>query len=266
MNIVVCIKQVPDPEMPGSRLKIGETSRTVEVPADAETVISPFDENALEAALEIKGALGAHVVVLSLGDDSCRKALRRALAMGADEAVLLSDPAFAGGDSHSTAYVLSQAIRRLSSYDLVLCGRQAADWDAGQVPLGIAESLGVAALTPIGHLEVTDGAVRVRRMTDYGYDACVVTPPAVLAMSNEANSPRYPSLRGIIEVDRKPFVRWTASDIEADVTRAGAAGAKTAIAALRIPATERECEFLEGDSFEGVAARLLQRLREERLL
>ena len=266
MNIVVCIKQVPDPEMPSSRLSVDEATRKVGVPANAEMVISPFDENAVEAALQLKEAFGGRVVALSMGNESCRQALRRALAMGADEAVLLSDPAFLGGDSYSNAYTLAQAVRRIGSFDLVLCGREAADWDAGQVPIGIAEFLGLPALTPIGSIEVADGRLLLRRVTDDGYDVCELTPPAVLGISNESNTPRYPPLKGIIEASKKPFTTWAAADIGADTSKVGPAMAKTRLAALSVPMMERECEFVEGDSFEEIAEKLVQRLRAERAL
>ena len=139
MNVIVCIKQVIDPEAPPSSFKIDTSTSRVVPPPGVSPVISTFDEYAVEAALRIKEATGGKVTALSLGVNLLRDVVKKTLAMGADELILLEDPAFTDGDSWSTAYALAMAIKKIGQFDLVLCGRQAADWDSGQVGSGIAE-------------------------------------------------------------------------------------------------------------------------------
>ncbi|MDH3602480.1 MAG: electron transfer flavoprotein subunit beta, partial [Candidatus Tectomicrobia bacterium] len=139
MDIIVTIKQVPDPEAPKESFRIDEDAKQILNPSNVDPVINGYDENAIEAALEIKGAVGGKITALCMGEEMATRALKQALAMGVDEAILLNDAAFANADATSTAYVLSEAIKKIGSYDLILCGRQASDWDLGQVPSGIAE-------------------------------------------------------------------------------------------------------------------------------
>src|SRR5579883_737578 len=145
MDIVVCIKQVPDPEIPTSQFKVDEVAKRVVPPEGVAPVISTFDLHAIEAAIQLKEQHGGKVTVISLGPPSVRDALKRAIAMGCDAAVQLEDPAFEGGDSYATAVALAAAIKKLGTFDLVLTGRQAADWDSGQAPAALAELLDVAA-------------------------------------------------------------------------------------------------------------------------
>ena len=143
MNIIVCTKQVIDPEAPPSAFKVDAVNKVVLLPPDIAPVLDPYSEYALEAALRLKDAYGGRVTAISLGADLARDVAKKPLSMGADELILLEDEAFAGGDSWSTAYALAMAIKKIGDYDLILCGRQAADWDAGQVGTGIAELLGL---------------------------------------------------------------------------------------------------------------------------
>ena len=143
MNMIVCAKQVIDPEAPPASFKIDTANNRVIPPEGVPPVISPFDENAVEAALRIKDKQDSKITVLSLGNNLVRDVVKKPLSMGADELVLLEDEGFVGGDSWSTAYALAMAIKKIGEYDLIFCGRQAADWDSGQVGSGIAEFLGL---------------------------------------------------------------------------------------------------------------------------
>jgi electron transfer flavoprotein beta subunit len=147
VNMIVCVKQVIDPEAPPVSFKVDTASNKVVPPAGVPPVINPFDENAMEAALKIKDAKGGKITALSLGVNLNRDVVRKPLAMGADELILLEDDAFNEGDSWSIAYALAMAIKKIGTYDIIFCGRQAADWDAGQVGSGIAEILGLPSVT-----------------------------------------------------------------------------------------------------------------------
>src|SRR5512136_483128 len=154
MNIIVCVKQVNDPEAPPASFKIDSAANKVIPPPGMPPVISTFDEYAVEAALRIKEKAGGKVTAISLGANLLRDVVKKPLSMGADDLVLLEDPAYIDGDSWSTAYALSQAIRKIGQFDLILCGRQAADWDSGQVGSGIAEILGLPSVTLAKKIDV----------------------------------------------------------------------------------------------------------------
>ena len=161
MNMVVCVKQVIDPEAPPASFKIDSAANKVVPPAGIPPVISPFDENAVEGALKVKGATGGKITAISLGINLLRDVVKKPLSMGADELVLLEDEAFVGGDSWSTAYALAMAIKKIGEYDLILCGREASDTNAGQVGLGIAEILGLPSVSLAKKIEITDGKAKV---------------------------------------------------------------------------------------------------------
>ncbi|MDP7285993.1 MAG: electron transfer flavoprotein subunit beta/FixA family protein, partial [Dehalococcoidales bacterium] len=180
MNLIVCVKQVIDPEAPPASFQIDATSNKVIPPSGVSAVISPFDENAVEAALRIKDARGGKITVISLGINLLREVVKKPLSMGADELILLEDEAFADGDSHSTAYALAMAIKKIGDYDLIFCGRQASDWDAGQIGSGIAEILGLPGVTLAKKVDSTDGQAKVERITADGYEVVEVPLPAVI--------------------------------------------------------------------------------------
>lgn len=266
MNIVVCVKQVPDPETPPASFKIDPATNKVIPAPGVPPVISPFDEQAVEAALRIKDAKGAKITVISMGKDPVMDVVKKPLSMGADELILLRDEALEGGDSFATAYTLSTAIKKIGQFDLIFCGRQAADWDAGQVGSGIAELLGIPSITLAKKVEVVDGKVRVERVFPDGYEVVEVPMPALITVSNELGEPRYATLKGIMAAAKKKPTVWTAKDIEADVSKIGAAGSKTRLLKLFIPVREGKCEIIGGDSAEEVAFALANKLREAKLI
>ena len=198
VNIIVCVKQVLDPEMPASAFKVDpETKRVVESQG-TPPVLNGFDENAVEAALRIKDAVGAHVTALSMGRSFVMDVVKKPLSMGADELVLLQDDSFHDLDSYATATVLSEAIRKIGDYDLILAGRQASDWDNAQVPLGIAEMLDLPCLTVAQKVDVADGTVSVQQVVPDGYRELEADLPALVTVTNELGEPRYATLRGIM--------------------------------------------------------------------
>jgi electron transfer flavoprotein beta subunit len=265
-NMIVCVKQIADPEAPAGSFKVDEAAKQVVPAAGVEQVVSPFDEQAAEAAVRIKDAHGGKITTLSLGKGFVMDKIKKPLAMGADELIMLEDPAFEGADSRSTAYALAMAIQKIGEYDIILCGRQAADWDAGQVGSGIAEILGIPSVTLAKKVEFLDGKVRVERVVTDGYEVIEVSTPVLITVSNELGEPRYPTLKGIMSAKTKPVVTWTAQDIGADPSKLGAAGAHTKLLKLFIPVKEAKCEIVEGESVEEAATNLALKLREVKLI
>ena len=266
MNMIVCIKQVIDPEAPPASFKIDASSNTVVPPSGVAPVISPFDENAIEAALRIKDAQGGKITAISLGVNLLRDVVKKPLAMGADELILLEDEAFADGDSWSTAYALAMAIKKIGEYDLIFCGRQAADWDGGQVGSGIAEILGLPSVTIARKIDITDGKARIERVTTDGYEVIEVSLPALITVSNELGEARYPTIRGIMAAKKKEPGIWKPADIGVEPSRVGAAGRRTKLVKLFQPVREGKCEIIEEESPEEAAVSLALKLREAKIL
>jgi electron transfer flavoprotein beta subunit len=264
--MIVTIKQVPDPEAPKESFRIDEDAKQILNPSNVDPVINGYDENAIEAALQIKEAVGGKITALCMGAEMATRALKQALAMGVDEAILLNDAAFANADATSTAYVLSEAIKKIGSYDLILCGRQASDWDLGQVPSGIAEYLDLASVTAIQKIEAQDDAMRVERILEDGYEVIDVKTPCLITLSNEANTPRYPTLKGIMAAGKKKIPIWDLAEVGADASQVGHAGALTKVTKLYIPRFDSDCEFIEGDTPEEMGEKLALRLRELKII
>lgn len=266
MNIVVCIKQVPDPEIPTADFKVDEAARRVVPPSGVAPVISTFDQHAIEAAIQLKEQHGGQVTAICLGGDTVRDALKRAIAMGCDAGVQLEDAAFEGGDSYATAVALAAAIQKLDGWDLVLTGRQASDWDSGQVPMALAEILGVPGALPVQKIEVRDGGLAIERVTEDGYQPLEMPLPAVLGISNEINQPRYPTLKGIMASGKVKIPVWTADDLGLDAGQVGAAGSRIVLERLYVPVQDANCEFIEAETGAEAGEKLAQRLREGRLI
>ena len=266
MDIIVTLKQVPDPEAPKESFKVDDVAMKILNPANVDPVINGFDENAIEAALQIKAAVGGKVVAVSMGEEGATRALKQALAMGVDEGILLRDAAFANADAASTAYVLAEAIKKIGTYDLILCGRQASDWDQAQVPSGIAEFLGLPSVTAVQKVEAHGDVVRVERLLEDGYEVLDVRPPCLVTVSNEANKPRYPTLKGIMAAGKKKIPVWNAAEMGLDTARVGNAGALTKVTKLYIPRFEGKCEFIEGETPEEMGEKLALRLRELKII
>ena len=266
MDLVVCVKQVPDPEAPPSGFRVDETGSRVVLGQSVSLVISPFDEQAVEAALRLKDAHGGKVTVLSLGTATARDVLKHAMAMGADEGVLLGDGVLDGSDSGGTAYALAQAIQKIGIYDVVLCGRQASDWDAGQVGMGIAHFLGLPCVTLARKVEAANGKLRVERIIPDGYEVVEAELPAVVTVSNEIGNARYPTLRGIMAAGKKEVTRWGGQDIGVDPSKVGVAGRRMRQVRLFLPEYAGKCEIIEGDSAAQAAEKLALRLREVKVI
>jgi electron transfer flavoprotein beta subunit len=266
VNMVVCCKQVPDPEAPPAAFKVDPAAKKVLLPPDVKPVISPYDENALEAALRVKGKVGGKITALSLGNKLTRDVIKKSLAVGADELILLEDEAFEEGDSWATANALVAAIKKIAEYDLIFCGRQASDWDAGQVGLGIAEILGIPAVNLARKVEVVDGKAKVEQVIADGYEVVEVTLPALIIVTSELGDLRYAALKGIMAAAKKQPTVWKPADIGLEASQVGAAGRRVKLAKLFQPVKEVKCEIIEGETVAESGANLAVRLREAKLI
>lgn len=266
MNIIVCVKQISDPEAPPSSFKIDPAANKVIPPHGMPPVISTFDEYAVEAALRVKETAGGKITALSLGVNLLREVVKKPLSMGVDDLVLLEDPAFSDGDSWSTAYALSLAIKKIGPFDLILCGRQAADWDSGQVGSGIAEILGLPIVSIVRKIEIEGNKARVERVIPDGYELLEVALPAVITLSNEHAAPRYPNVKGIMQAKRKEPIVWKPADIGADLAKIGFNGRRSKLIKLFQPIKDNKCEIVKAETPEDAAIKLAERLREAKVL
>ena len=267
MHLAVCIKYIPDPEAAFSMFSIDEQAMKVIPASGLKHVVSPFDEQAVEAALRIREAHpGTRITVITLGNEASRNALKHGLAMGADDGVLLADAVFDDGDSYTTAVALAAAIRKLGTVDLLLTGRQAADGDAGIVGAGMAALLDRPLLTFAMSVAVENNAVRVERVLGDGTEIVEADLPALVTVSNEIGAPRAPSLRETMRAARKPVVTWKAADLGLDASAVGASGARSVRERVFAPSKVVQCEFIEGATPEEQGARLAARLREAKVL
>lgn len=265
VKIAVLAKQVIDPEMPAAAFHIDPNAKQVVPPANIPPVVNGFDENAVEAALRIKDAQqDAAVTVISAGPAFALDVMKKPLSMGADELVLLQDDAFANTvDSFFTAQLLAAAIRKLDGFDLIICGRQASDWDNAQVPLGVAEFLGLSCVALGKKVDITDDQVIVERLIPDGYEVVSVPRPALVTVSNELGQPRYPTLRGIMAATRKRPTIWSKADLGIDAAQLEP---RLTLHDLFVPVSSAECEIIAGDDPADAGRKLALRLREDKFI
>ena len=264
VSIAVLAKQVLDPEMPMAAFRIDSEAKAVVPPPNIPPVVNGFDENAVEAALQIKDAQEATITIMSTGTSFALDVMKKPLSMGADELVLLQDDSFENTiDSFFTAQLLATAIRKLGGFDLIICGRQASDWDNAQVPLGVAEILGLSCIALAKKVEVQGDKVTVERITPDGYEVVEAPLPALVTVSNELGQPRYPTLRGIMAATRKLPTIWGASDLELDTSQLEP---RITLRELFVPVREQHCEIIEGDDAADAGRQLALKLREAKLL
>jgi electron transfer flavoprotein beta subunit len=251
LKILVTVKLVPDTN---ADKRIDPASKRL-VRTGVDTVLNPFDEYAIEAALQLRDALadGSTVTIFSMAPESGREIVRKALAMGADDAVMFSDPGLAGSDLWATAYAMAHAIKAVG-FDLVLTGTQSTDAISGDLPGMLAEYLGVPALTYARELTLADGRLRVKRETETGYQIVSAPLPALASVTKSANEPRYPSLKGIMGAKKKEIRSLALSDLA--LTQAvGGDGARTEVLELATPpAREKGRTVTAADGAEGARA------------
>ena len=244
MRIVVPIKQVPET----NAVKMNEHSGTM-IREGVEAIINPLDLYAIELAIQLREQYEGDVVAISMGPPKAETALREAVAMGCDSAVLISDRAFAGSDTWATACVLAAAIRKLDGYDLIICGERATDGDTGQVGPGIASFLDLPVASYVGKIEsMNNQSCRLHRLVEDGHEILDVELPAVLTVVKEVADPRLPTLRGKQKARKMELDVWTAADLRVEQDKIGLTGSPTRVVKIFRPTVARRCEkYVAGD-------------------
>jgi electron transfer flavoprotein beta subunit len=256
MRIAVCVKNVPEGP---SRLD----PQTLRLDRSGEGALNHFDANAVEEALRLKGDSETEVVAVSLGPQQALDSLRKALAMGADRAVLVSDDAAAGSDLVATSRILAAALTREEA-DLVFFGQPASDSDGAVLWAAVADRLERPLISQVAELTHEDGVVRGKRQTEYGYDLIEAPLPAVVAVSDAINEPRYPSLKGIMGAKKKPQETLSLADLGVEAGEVGEAGSRTEVYALGEPPARGDTVKIEDD--DSAAEKILAFLQEKKVL
>ena len=261
MNIIVCLKQVPGT----TQVKIDPQTSTL-VRQGIKNITNPFDAYALEEGVRLRERYGGRVTAITMGPPQAEEVLREAISTGADEAILLSDSAFAGADTLATAYTLAQAINKIGEYDLVICGRQTIDGDTGQVGPELAEMLKIPGATYVSQIEeIERRQMRLKRMVEDGHEVIEVPLPAVITVVKEINVPRLPSLRGLAKAKSVVIPTWTAQELGIDQNMTGLAGSATRVIKIFFPQRARHGEILSGN-LESQVASLIDKLRGANLI
>ncbi len=264
MNIVVCVKQTPN-----SAAKVSVEGGHVTW-GDAPLIVNPWDEYAVEEALRQKEKHGGKVTAISMGPESAREALKTALAMGCDEAILVSDAGLKGSDSLGTARALASAVRKIGSVDLVLFGRQAIDGDTGLTAAQVAHLLGWPALTYVAAVEEIKPeakTMRVQRMIDEGRQVVEAQLPVAMSVVKELNEPRYPSFMGIRKASKATIPTWSIADLGVEASKVGSAGALVSWSEIYAPPVHKvECEVVKGETPQETARTLVDRLIAEKVI
>ena len=261
MNIVVCLKQVPGT----TEVKIDPQTNTL-VRQGIENIINPFDTYALEEAVRLKEKNGGKVTAITMGPPQADAALREAISLGADEAVLLSDRAFAGADTWATANTLAKAIQKLGKTDLIICGRQTIDGDTGQVGPEMSEMLKTPFIAYVSKIEETkENYLRVSRAIEDGHEVLETTLPAIITVAKEINVPRLPSLRGIMKSKSVAITTWGIKELGVDANEVGLAGSSTQVVKIFFPQRVSKAEVLTGDAAAQVD-KLIEKLKASNLI
>ena len=257
MNIIVCIKQVPDTQ----DIRINPETNTL-MREGVQSIVNPFDMYAIEEALRIKEKLGGKITAICMGPKQAEEALREAVSMGVDEMVLMCDRAFAGSDTWATSYTLAKGIQKLGKFDLIICGKQAIDGDTAQVGPGIAATLDIPQVTYVKKTEeIKEGMARFEKMTEEGFEVIETPLPCLITVVKEINIPRLPSLRGKIRSKQAPVTTLTAKDIDAVPERLGLKGSPTVVKKVFTPPKRTGGQILQGDTNE-VVNKLVEALRD----
>jgi len=263
VRIVVCLKQILDPEVPAKDFRVDPTTKRP-IQGNAKLVVDSYSENALEVGIQLKEKSGGKLVAVCVGDKRADEVLRRALALTADEAIRAWDPAWQELDAAAVAHVLARAIRATGGADVVLLGRQSGDVERGLVGPMLAEELGAPCVTVATGAEPAGDRLRVRREAEGGYEAVEVPLPAVLTVTNdEANVPRLPKVKDVMMATRKPVKVLGTGDLQLDPSRMDPG---VVLTDLYVPEMDSTCEFVEGDDGPAKATALATLLRERKIL
>jgi len=261
MNIIVLVKQVPDT----SEVKINRETNTL-IRDGVPSIINPFDMYAIEEALRLREKHGGKVTAVTMGPPQAAEALKEAVSLGVDDVVLLSDRSFAGADTWATSYALSQGIKKIMDYDLIIAGKQAIDGDTAQVGPETADMLGIPFVAYIRKIDQIEGKKMVaERLMDEGYDVVETSLPALITVVKEINQPRMPSLKGKMKAKSLKVTTWNAKDIGADENRCGLKGSPTKVVKIFPPPPRGKREILSGSMEEQITT-IVQKLKEQSLI
>ena len=248
MNIIVCIKQVPET----TDVRINPQTNTL-VREGVKSIINPFDMYAIEESLRLKERVGGTVSAVSMGPPQTESALREAIGLGVDKAILLSDKAFAGADTLATSYTLAQAIRKLGDFNLVICGKQASDGDTAQVGPGISVHLNIPQITDVKKIEeINKDFIRAERMTEQGFEIIKSPLPCLLTVVKEINEPRISSLKGMLRAKKAEIIKWSSKDLLVEPDRIGLEGSPTQVIKIFTPSAREAGEIFSGEIHEAV--------------
>jgi len=261
MNIIVCVKQVPD----STQVKVDPKTGTL-IRAGVPSILNPYDHFALERALELKAKTGAKITLLSMGPNQATAVLRLGLALGADEGVLLSDRAFAGSDTWATSYALATAIRKIGAYDLILCGQMAIDGDTAQTGPGIAYHLNIPQITFCESIDASGNQAVVKKLIEGGHQILEADLPLLVTMTMPHDyAAKYPSFLAAHNAQEKPIHVWTATDIGADPSKLGLNGSPTRVDRIFPPPARAKGEMFSGTAVE-LANKFVEILKKESVL
>jgi electron transfer flavoprotein beta subunit len=248
MNIIVCIKQVPDT----TQVKIDPVTNTL-IREGVQSIINPFDAYAIEEGVRLKEKFGGKTTVVTMGPPQAQEALREAISLGCDEAILIGDRAFAGSDTLATGYTLAAAIKKIGNYDIILCGKQASDGDTAQVGPGIATQLDIPQVTYVKKIEkIEDKTMIVERMTEEGFEVVQTSLPCLITVVKEINEPRLPSLKGKMKAKKIEIPCWKAIDLDVDESQLGLTGSPTWVSKIFTPPPRPKGELFTGDTDDAV--------------
>lgn len=258
MNIIVCIKQVPET----THVQINPETNTL-VREGVKSIINPFDMYAIEEGVRLKEKCGGKVTVLTMGPPQAEAAIREAISIGADEGILICDRAFAGSDTWATSFTLSEAIKKIGVFDLILCGKQASDGDTAQVGPGISAHLDIPQVTYVKKIEeIKDKSLRVERMMEEGFEIVETPLPALLTVVKEINEPRLPSLKGMMRSRSAKIILWSQKELNLDSQKIGLCGSPTQVVKIFTPAPRQGGQMLRGETQE-VVEKLVDLLKSE---
>jgi len=257
MNIIVCIKQVPET----TDVRINPETNTL-IREGVKSIINPFDMYAIEEAVLLKEKFGGKATVITMGPPQAHEALREAISLGIDEAVLVSDRAFAGSDTWATSYTLAAAIKKIGQFDLVICGKQASDGDTAQVGPGIAVWLNIPQVTYVKKVEdIKDNKAKVESMTEEGYDIIETPLPALFTVVKEINTPRLPSLKGMMRAKKAEIITWGKNDLGVEDDKIGLKGSPTQVVKIFTPPKRAGGQILQGETSE-IVEKLINAIRD----
>jgi electron transfer flavoprotein beta subunit len=248
MNIIVCIKQVPET----TEVRINPETNTL-IREGVKSIINPFDMYAIEEAVRLKERFAGKATVITMGPPQAEAVLREAISFGIDEGILVCDRAFAGSDTWATSYTLSGAIKKIGAFDLIICGKQASDGDTAQVGPGISAHLNIPQVTYVKKIEeASEKSMRVERMMEEGFEIIETPLPALITVVKEINEPRLPSLRGMMRAKQAKITSWTQKDLNLDPQSIGLCGSPTQVVKIFTPPPRAGGQILAGETQEVV--------------